>query len=75
MPMLYVKVVVSFNTNNLRDLLIQFTDDGVSFSMMIEMGDVLVAGCHSDQAIEINKGPPVLSQSDRFVRRFFRSRS
>lgn len=29
------------------------------------LGDVLIVGCHSDQDIETNKGPSVLSQSDR----------
>ncbi|OAV97961.1 hypothetical protein PTTG_03187 [Puccinia triticina 1-1 BBBD Race 1] len=29
------------------------------------MADWLVAGCHSDQAISENKGPPVITQSER----------
>jgi hypothetical protein len=31
------------------------------------MADWLVAGCHSDEAISENKGPPVMTQSERCI--------
>ncbi|KAH9808679.1 ethanolamine-phosphate cytidylyltransferase [Melampsora americana] len=36
-----------------------------AFRQSKSLGDLLIVGCHSDQDIQINKGPSVLSQSDR----------
>ncbi|EGG11003.1 uncharacterized protein MELLADRAFT_31132, partial [Melampsora larici-populina 98AG31] len=36
-----------------------------AFRQSKALGDILVVGCHSDQDIETNKGPSVLSQPDR----------